>query len=268
MRQFYCVMTIVAVVALAAFGGQAFATPIPTCDVLWTFDGTLNDATANGNNGTLNTGTATYTGANTGPLNIGQGISIASGQGVDKASAVNLPTAATAAWTINAWMKLSSTTVAFNTLGGFGPRTSLVAGDSRGVISHGPATNFYLFGSTADLNSGYAFPGDNAWHMYTVTYDGANMTMYVDGVQKATAAKTLAATSAAIYVGNPSAWGVNTTFTPKVANFSVWSGAATQDQVTYLDGNPQASVIPEPGTLALLAMGLIGLLCYAWRKRK
>ena len=27
------------------------------------------------------------------------------------------------------------------------------------------------------------------------------------------------------------------------------------------------SVIPEPSTLALLATGLIGLLCYAWRKR-
>ena len=27
-------------------------------------------------------------------------------------------------------------------------------------------------------------------------------------------------------------------------------------------------VVPEPGTLALLATGLIGLLCYAWRKRK
>ena len=26
--------------------------------------------------------------------------------------------------------------------------------------------------------------------------------------------------------------------------------------------------VPEPGTLALLATGLIGLLCYAWRKRK
>jgi len=26
--------------------------------------------------------------------------------------------------------------------------------------------------------------------------------------------------------------------------------------------------VPEPGTLALLAAGLLGLLCYAWRKRK
>ena len=29
-----------------------------------------------------------------------------------------------------------------------------------------------------------------------------------------------------------------------------------------------AAEVPEPGTLALLATGLFGLLCYAWRKRK
>jgi hypothetical protein len=30
----------------------------------------------------------------------------------------------------------------------------------------------------------------------------------------------------------------------------------------------EATTIPEPGTLILLAAGLIGLLCYAWRKRR
>jgi hypothetical protein len=33
-------------------------------------------------------------------------------------------------------------------------------------------------------------------------------------------------------------------------------------------GGAGVSIVPEPGTLALLAAGLLGLLCYAWRKRK
>jgi len=34
------------------------------------------------------------------------------------------------------------------------------------------------------------------------------------------------------------------------------------------NGSGVETTIPEPGTLALLATGLAGLLCYAWRKRK
>jgi hypothetical protein len=33
-------------------------------------------------------------------------------------------------------------------------------------------------------------------------------------------------------------------------------------------GGTGLSIVPEPGTLILLGTGLLGLLCYAWRKRE
>ena len=65
---------------------------------------------------------------------------------------------------------------------------------------------------------------------------------------------TFTAESGGAYIGRP-----------VVVEF--WhSGGGTYSGIdkVYLDYTP----VPEPGTLVLLATGLLGLLCYAWRKRK
>ena len=59
----------------------------------------------------------------------------------------------------------------------------------------------------------------------------------------------------------PFTWDSNT------VNYIGFGGAFKTGAVSTID-NVSVSAIPEPSTLALLATGLIGLLAYAWRKRK
>ena len=51
-------------------------------------------------------------------------------------------------------------------------------------------------------------------------------------------------------------------------SFSLWLWAGTGNPV-YVDNiRVEASAIPEPSTLFMAATGVIGLLAYAWRKRR
>ncbi len=47
-----------------------------------------------------------------------------------------------------------------------------------------------------------------------------------------------------------------------------WCGFSLEAASQGVRNGSFDAVVPEPSTLALLATGLIGLLCYAWRKRK
>ena len=66
------------------------------------------------------------------------------------------------------------------------------------------------------------------------------------------------------YPGNISDYDLSTGAT----GATVTGGVVEVDYIRIMPGIYGPGVIPEPSTLVLLATGLLGLLAYAWRKRK
>jgi hypothetical protein len=77
--------------------------------------------------------------------------------------------------------------------------------------------------------------------------------------------ETTGAWSAEFYAGATSLGTYTYTTNPTVAYVGFGCSAYHNDMVV---DNFTLSEVPEPGTMALLATGLIGLLAYAWRKRR
>lgn len=122
-------------------------------------------------------------------------------------------------------------------------------------------------------------PSIGAWHLLVATADmntGSDMKghLYIDGALVPAADTTFAAgmdlaATAGMHIGTyRSANGRY--LTGKVDDIGIWDRAITAAEVSYLwnggTGNP--ILVPEPGTLAMFATGLMGLIAYAWRKRK
>jgi autotransporter-associated beta strand protein len=165
--------------------------------------------------------------------------------------------------------------ITFNggTLGGSGQYTGNInMGSSSGHLSPGAAgvgsIGTLTIGGTGNVTLGSASVLDfdltntTAGNYDVLALSGTSRNLTLDGTINITS-------STGVTAGNyPIITGITGTFVDNILNFgTVPSGHSSWSY--YKDGTTlYVHAAPEPGTVVLLATGLLGLLAYAWRKRR
>lgn len=123
-------------------------------------------------------------------------------------------------------------------------------------------------GDVQDFDASYAGKNVAGWHNWAITFNQGAVAAYLDG--QLLGSGTVSATVTAIGESTFSIAG-NATHLRGLGNSfddfrfygsqSDGSGALSQSEILGVIG------VPEPGTLALSAVGALGLLAYAWKRR-
>ncbi len=161
---------------------------------------------------------------------------------------------ATGDFSLFAWVKTSQTESQgsiFSVNAGQSGRANLAIDNGKLAWFHKGGVGFVQ--SSMDIN-------DDVWHLVGITRLSDTFTFWVDE-----GSELVGTSYAAIAVDE------NLVLGSKASHDGLWFDGLIDDARVYgraLSADDVSELIPEPGTLALLATGLIGLLCYAWRKRK
>ncbi len=111
----------------------------------------------------------------------------------------------------------------------------------------------------------------NQWYHMVLTRDGSsNVTAYINGVEQFSvggSTENFGSVGHAIFIG-VNYNGADLTFPVSGSIDEVAIYGSAMSQPTALAHYNAGITVPEPSTAILLGSALIGLLCYAWRKRR
>jgi len=150
---------------------------------------------------------------------------------------------------------------------------------SAGGNGDGSAWIYYDLGSQKEVGALAVWNANDSISSIPIdqTYAGAKDVdvLYSNDAVNWTAADSFVFTRATPFVDNPAEiLQLSSAVTAQYMKLDIHSCYEVRDpaygvvglkHVAFLDGS---AAVPEPSTIVLLAAGLIGLLCYAWRKRK
>jgi hypothetical protein len=202
--------------------------------LIYTTNGTTaRDSSGTGNDCTLYNWPAGNSQWVTGQVGTALAFNPTSSEYVDNSSANSLPTASSAPWTIAGWVNSSSFANGM-VMFGFGAINSGGSGNERYIIQYD--NHVYFWGGSADYDTGVAF-NSGAWNFVAATYDGANLSMYLNGSQiGSTAAVTFSSNAAAEIdmgkAGSGQSW--QTGFNGEMNDVRIYNVALSAAQVKYL----------------------------------
>jgi hypothetical protein len=267
-----------AIAAAIAMVNIAGAVEVPDPLIWLKMDGNYNNSGTGGQTATLQTGTSnldvTYVTGRDGTaggavrLNtVDTGDTIADGAGNNLAISYTLPNTGTIAM----WYYVKDTVGANNSSYYQEMFCSNAGGDkwegwtSRYFKNMGARINDNVWNSSATV-----FPVlTTGWHHLAFTWNHeegsstVSRSVYIDGALGANGSTTGASTENWTAPGSILAIGGNygnTCGNGYYDDVRIYTSALTAGQV--------GSIVPEPGTFAMVIAGLIGALAYAWRKRK
>ena len=151
-----------------------------------------------------------------------------------------------------------------NTLSGGGSKFYLRPNNDTGDYDWQAAAssafngNWHHVALTWNATTGAAGTGSATFYL-----DGTALTTTVSGTKNISSASTWAAWDYGMFIGVGGRATPNwDPLTAPLDNLQVYNTELTAGQIAALAG------VPEPSAATLTVIGLIGLLCYAWRKRK
>jgi hypothetical protein len=158
------------------------------------------------------------------------------GQTVLGQTSANVPQGASAR-TLSLWVKTTAapTSQSLFTYGSF------AAGKEFGLLTS--TNNAYFVGFNADLSSAKNIT-DNAWHHVAATYDGAQLSLYVDGVQVATKSIVLNTTGTDFAIGQSISQPGREPFAGSLSDIRIYNRVLTAAELTAAaslaaNGNPE-----------------------------
>ena len=142
---------------------------------------------------------------------------------------------------MNTWFKTTSTVnQSMLSIGAAGANKFELGIEAAGIGLTAGGVNYTTPITTANYANGN-------WHMATVTYDGSNVAVYVDGVAKATGTATLATANTSYILSGLSVDGGNTlAFKGTMDESAMWSRALTASEVSALYNSGASQVLYGP----------------------